>query len=66
MFRSTFFIHGHHKGREHDHQHDEQRPGVADGTTGEQIGRDAHRRADAETDKLAFGEVKGDFRFDFG
>ena len=28
---ALFFIHGHHKGREHDHQHDEQRPGVADG-----------------------------------
>ena len=27
---------------------------------------DTQRRADAKTDKLAFGEVKGDFRFDFG
>ena len=62
----VFLIHGQQKGREHDHQHGEHGPGVADKTAGEQVGRDAHRRRTAKADKLAFGKVKGHFGFDFG
>ena len=60
----VFFVHSQQERWEHDHQHGKHGPGVADGATGQKIGRDAHRRRRAETDKLAFGEVKGHFCFD--
>ena len=64
--QSVLFIHRHEKGREHDPQHDEQRPGVADGAAGQQIGRNTHRRPDAEADQLPFGEVERNFGFNLG
>lgn len=43
---------------------DEHGPGVADGAAGQQVGRDAHRRRDAEAHKLAFRQIKGKFGLD--
>ncbi|CCL63117.1 hypothetical protein BN182_3590019 [Clostridioides difficile E9] len=62
----VLFVHRHEKSREHDPQHNEQRPGVADGVPGQQIGGNPHRRPDAEADKLPLGEVKSDFGLDLG
>ena len=48
-------IHGKHKRREHDGQHEEHGPGAADRAPGQQIDRDAYQRRAAETDQLALG-----------
>lgn len=47
-------------------QHEKHRPGIAEGATGQQIGRNPHRARTAEADKLAFGEVESHLCFDFG
>ena len=68
LFRreSVFFIHGQKKRREHHGQHKEHGPGITDRASGQQIGRDAHRRRDPEAHKLALRQVKGKFGLDFG
>lgn len=60
----VFFIHRQQKRRERHAHQQEHGPGVAKRTTGQQIGRDTHRRRDPKTHKLAAGQIKGKFRLD--
>ena len=64
--QAVLFIHRQQERREHNSQHEKHRPGIAEGATGQQIGRNPHRARAAEADKLAFGEVESHLCFDFG
>ena len=64
--QTVLFVHCQQKRREHDRQHSEQRPGVADGLPGQKVGRNADSSSKAKADKLALGEVERDFCLDLG